>query len=199
MTLTGIVYHFSRFKNLEDALLGEGRSKDYGEIGKRSQAVANGIFVVANSLVALVFDKIPFIYHHNKTLVVLLYYLENVEVLTFYSTCGIEHEDADIRIFNGPDGAHYGIEFKVFGDFVFASDAGCVDEVKIETEFVETCKDAVARGTSDVCYDVAVYSKESIYYAAFSGIGAAYYGETGYAEGVIVGIVVSAEFLNDEV
>ena len=55
------------FKHLEYALFRHCRSKNYGEIHKRSHARANGVDVFRLRLLGFILYQIPFVHHHNKS------------------------------------------------------------------------------------------------------------------------------------
>ena len=67
-----------RLKHLENALLGQGRGEDDGEIRERSHTAADGIGEGVYHLLSLILHKVPLVYYHHKTLVVLLDKLEDV-------------------------------------------------------------------------------------------------------------------------
>ena len=122
---------------------------------------------------ALLLDRIPLVDHHYQTLVVALDQLENVHVLAFDTTGGIEEQNADIGVFDGTNGAHHAVKLQIFGHFVLLADTGCVDEVEVETELVVFRENRVAGGAGDICDNVAVFADEGIDERAFAGIGAA--------------------------
>ena len=106
--------------------------------------------------------------------------MEDVHVLCFDAARRVEHKYANVAVFDGPYGAHDAVELEVFGDFVFSSDSGCVDEIKVKPELAEACVDAVARGSGYLGDDVAVFADERVDDAAFACVWSPDDGETGY-------------------
>ena len=118
---------FCGFQNAENALFGEGRSKDDGEIDEGCHAVSDGRFERVDYLLRLFLHQVPFVHHHNETFVVLLYQLKDVHVLRFHAACRIEHEYANIAVFYGTYRSHHAIELKILAHFILAADACGVD------------------------------------------------------------------------
>ena len=52
---------------------------------------------------------------------VFFHQMQDIHILTFRSLCRIQHEDAYITVFDGPDGTHYRIKLYVFTDFALFS------------------------------------------------------------------------------
>ena len=112
--LTVEVHLLSRFQHLEDALLGEGRSEDDGEVCEGGHALADGVLEGLDDLVIFILHQVPFVNHHYQRLMVLLNELENVHILRLDASCGINHEDAHITVLNAADAAHHRIKLKIF-------------------------------------------------------------------------------------
>ena len=68
-------------QHLVDALLGERRTKDDGEVGERCKTLTDGCLKVVDSLLSLVLGEVPFLDEHDKALAVLLDDGEDVHVL----------------------------------------------------------------------------------------------------------------------
>lgn len=84
------------FDDLEDALLGQRRREDDGEVDKGSEAVADSGLVVADGCLRLVFGDVPFVDDYDKTFLVALYQPEDVNILRLYAAGGVDHEYADV-------------------------------------------------------------------------------------------------------
>ena len=78
MDVTVLVHLLGGLEHLEDALLGERRCEDDGEIHERGHAVVDGVLKRVDDLLVLVLHKIPLVDHHDEALVVLLDELEDV-------------------------------------------------------------------------------------------------------------------------
>ena len=118
-------------------------------------------------------------------LVVLLNELEDIHILSLDASCGVNHQDADIRVLDGTDRAHHTVELEVFRHLVLTTDAGSIDEIEVEAELVVFGVDAVSGSAGNIGYDVAVFADEGIDDARLTGIGATHDGE---ARGVVVDV-----------
>ena len=107
--------------------------------------------------------------------------LEDVHVLCLNAACGVNHEDADVAVLNGTDGAHDAVELQVFGHLVLTPYACRVDQVEVEAELVVAGVDGVARGTGNVGHDVTLLADKGIDEARLAGVGTSHDGETGNA------------------
>ena len=94
--LTVLAYLKGGLEHAEDALLGEGRGKDDGEVSEGREAGAYRLLVVAYGLLALVLDEVPFVDDDDEALLVALYQREDGYVLCLDAACGVDHEDADV-------------------------------------------------------------------------------------------------------
>ena len=123
-----------------------------------------------NGLLGFVFNQVPFVDHYNQSLIVSLYDLENVHILSFNSARSIQKKNADVRIFDGTNGAHDGIKFQILRHLVFLADTSSVNQEEVKAEFGVTRQDAVARCAGNVCDDMAVFPNKGIDDAALSDI-----------------------------
>ena len=185
-------------KYLEDALLGDSRGEDDGEVGKGSHALAYGTLESPDGHGSLVFHQVPLVDHHHQALVVFLYQLEDVHVLRLYAPGGIYHEYADIAILYGADGAHHRVELQVFRHLVLATDARGVHQVEVEAELVIPGVDAVSGGARYLGHDIAILTYEGVDDAALARIGPAHHGKTGnvFLQGLFF---LGGEFLHHQV
>ena len=171
----------SRFQHTEDALFREGRGKNYREVRKRCHAIANGVLKSVNDLLVFVLHQVPFVHNHHQRLVVTLDDLEDVHVLRLNTARGINHQDANVAVLDGTDGAHDTVKLQIFRDFVFAADSCRVDQIEIKPELVVTSVNGVARRAGNLGHDIPVFSDKSIDDARFSHIWATYHGKAGDA------------------
>lgn len=124
---------------------------------------------------------------------------EDIDVLRFDATGGVDHEDADVGGFDGSDGTYYGVVFDVLVDFVLFAYAGCVDEIEVEAELVVARVDAVASGSGNVGDDVALLADEGVDDRGFAGVGTAHDGKLGYVLEVLRFVLVERRELADYV
>ena len=173
------------FEDLEDALFGDSRSEDDGEIDEWCHALTDGSLEGGDSSLRLIFDEVPFVDNDDERLVVLLDELEDVHVLRLDATCGVNHEDADVGILNGTDRTHDAVELEVFRHLVLTTDAGSIDEIEVEAELVVLGINRIARGTGNLSDDITVLTDEGVDDAGLAGIGTTYNGK---ARGVVVDV-----------
>lgn len=179
MHLAVEIYLLGGLENLKDALLGYRRCKDNREVGKWCHTVVDGILERIDGFLALVLNKVPLIHDDDKTLVVLLYKLEDIHVLSLYTAGGINHEYAHVAVLNGADGTHDTVELQVLGDLVLTADTGGIDEIEVESEFRITGVDTVAGCASNLGDDVAVLANKGVDDARLTGIRTAYDSKAG--------------------
>ena len=177
MCLAVLIYLLGCFEHLEDALFRYCRSEDDGEVHERSHALAYGVLECLYHRLVLVLHEVPFVHDHYERLVVALYELEYVHVLRFDASCGVYHEDAHVRVLYRSDRAHHRIEFQVFRHLVLSAYSRGIDEVEVESEFVESCVYGVACRSCDFGHDVTLFAYECVDDAALSGVGSSHYGE----------------------
>ena len=141
--------------------------------------LANYILEILDGFLRLVFHKVPLVNHDHQRLLVLLYQLEDIHILGLNATGGIEHQDADIRILNGTDTAHHGIELQVLTDFILSTDTGGIYQIEIKAEFIVAGIDTVTGGTGYLGHDMTFLTDKGVDDTAFSRIGTAHHGKAG--------------------
>ena len=166
-------------------MLGECRTEDDGEVGERGKAASYGVLHGADSLRALVGHKVPLVDAHHQALLVLLYEREDVSILTFDASSGINHEHAHVGVFDSTNASNHRVILDILVHLGFFAYAGSVDEVKVESELVEACVDAVASGSGNVGYDVTLFADEGVDNRRFSGIRASNNGKARYVLGLL--------------
>ena len=85
--------------------------------------------------------------------------------MRFDASGGVDHEYAYVAVLNGSDAAHDAIELQVFGHLVLSTYSGCVDEIEVEAELIESGIDTVACSTCYIGDYVPLFSDKSIHYA----------------------------------
>ena len=149
------------FDDLVDALLLDDGGEDDREVGVSREFGVDSFFPSACCLGVLL-DEVPFVDDHYDAPVVFLDEVEYFLVLCFESACCVEHEDADVGVFDGAYGAHGGVEFHVLLDLSFFPESCGIDEVEVHAEFVVAGVDGVAGGAGDVGHYVAVFAEEGV-------------------------------------
>ncbi len=175
-----LVYVDGGLYHLVDALFGECGAEDYGEVGEGCEALADGGFEVLDGGLRLVGGDVPFVDYHDDAFLVALDEGEYVDVLCLDASCGVDDEDAYVGCLDGAYGADDGVVLDVFVYFGLLADAGGVDEVEVESEFVVAGVDGIACGAGDVGDDVPVFADEGVDERRLAGVGAAYDCEAGY-------------------
>ena len=178
MSLAVLVNLLGSLQYTEDTLLGQCRSKDDREIHEWSHTVADGILEGIDHLLVLLLYQVPLVDYHHQTLVVLLDQLEDVHILGLDTTGGIQHQDADITVLDGTDGAHHGIEFQVLAHLVLSADTGSIYQVEVEAELIVTGIDTVTGSTGNLGNDVSILTDEGIDDTALACVRTTYHSET---------------------
>ena len=151
------------FEHLKDALLGERRAENDGEIGKWCKARANGLLHVGDGFLRFFVGDIPFIHQHHQSFAVFLNDRENVHVLRFDATGGVDEQDAHVAKFDGADATQHRVVFHIFVHLGLLANAGGVDQEEIEAKLIVARIDAVACGAGNVGHDVALFVHERIH------------------------------------
>ena len=146
-----------RLQYVEDALFVEYRREDDGDVVERRQLLLQKLGPFLHRVAAL-FDEVPFVDHDDAAFAVADDKVVDVEVLRFEPLLRVEHQDADVRVLDGADGAHDRVEFEVFHRLAFLAHAGRVDQVEVHPEFVVARVDRVARGARYRGHDVAFFA-----------------------------------------
>ena len=177
---TVVVHLLGRFEHLQDALLGEGRGEDNGEVDERGEAVPDGVLEGFHHLHGLLLHQIPLVYHHHQPLGVALYQGEDVEVLPLHAARGVQHQDADVGVLDGADGAHHGVVLQVLVDLILLAYTSRVYQIEVEAELVVTSIDGVARGAGNVGHDVTLLADECIHDGRLAHVGPSHHGKAGH-------------------
>src|SRR4030042_3383932 len=93
---------------------------------------------------SILLHQVPFVDEDNDALVVASDQGKNIDILSLTSCLRINHEQADIGIFNGPYGTHYRIKLNVFAYLTLFADTGGIHQEKVVTEFIVSCIYGVA-------------------------------------------------------
>ena len=174
-----ILINFSRrFQNFKYSLLGKSRSIHDREINKRSKTLTNSRLKLFYRLIGFVFYQIPLIYTNDQPLFIFLNKGKNIQILTFYPTCRINHQNANIGTFYSPNRTYDRIIFYIFGHFPFLPDSGRIYQIKIKPEFIITSKNRVSCSTGYIRNNITVFTDKSIYDRRLSGIRASHNGKT---------------------
>ena len=161
-----------RLEYVEDALFVEHRSEDDRNVAERREFLGDE-FAPLLHRVAVLLDEVPLVDYDHASLAVADDQVVDVEVLRFEPLLRIEHQDADVRLLDGADRAHHGIEFEVLHRLAFLAHAGRVDQIEVHAEFVVARVDRVAGGAGDRGYDVALLAQQGIGERRFAHVGAA--------------------------
>ena len=155
-------YLFRCFQNLKDTLLGQCRSKDDWEVNERSHTLTNSILKGINNLLVLVFNQIPLVHNHNKTLIVTLYELEDIHILRLDTTCCIQHKNTNVRVLNTSDRTHNAIELQVFTHLVLTTNTSCINKIKIKAKLRIASIDTIAGCTCNLGNNITILANEGI-------------------------------------
>ena len=109
-----LVYFNGCLYHLIDALLGERRSEDDGEVGEWCKTAAYGVLHSLDGFGALVFHKVPLVDAHHESFFILLNEREDVGILRLDAASGIYHQHAHIAVFDGAYAAYHRVVFYVF-------------------------------------------------------------------------------------
>ncbi len=115
--------------------------------------MTNSILKCLHRYIILVFYQVPFINKYNKAFPVLLYQREDIHVLAFYPSCGVNHEDTYIRILNHSDGSNYRKVFQILTYFTFFSYSCSINKIKVHSKPVVSVIYGVSGSTCNICHD----------------------------------------------
>ena len=96
----------------------------------------------------------------------------DVQVLRFESLLGVEHQDADVRVLDGADRPHHGVELQILHRLALLAHAGRVDQVEVHAELVVARVDRVARRSGDRGHDVALLAQQGVGHRRLAHVGA---------------------------
>ena len=165
-------------EDLEDTLLRQSRDEDDGEVGEGSQTLTDDILEGLDDRIALVRDEIPLIDADDEPLAILLDEGEDVQILALYPSGSVKHEDADIRVLNGSDGANYRVVLEIFVDLATLADTSGIDEIEVHAELRVVRVDRVSCRASYVRHYVALLTDEGIDEGGLPSVRAPYYSDT---------------------
>ena len=128
----------------------------------------------------LILYQVPLVDNNHQRLVVLLDELEDVHILCLDASCGVNHQDTDVTVLDGTDGAHHAVELKVLCHLILTTDTCGVDQIEVEAELVVFGINRVAGSTGNISHDVAILTDEGIDDARLTSIGASNDGKAGH-------------------
>ena len=105
--------------------------------------------------------------------------MEDVHILRLDTACGINHQDADIRILDGPDGTHHAIELQIFRHLVLTTDTCGVHKIEIETKLIITGIDGITCRTGNLGDDITFLTDKGIDNTGLTGIRTTHHRKTG--------------------
>ena len=106
--------------------------------------------------------QIPLVHHEHNALMVPRAQSENVKILGIKSLRSIRHHNADVRVFDGTDGAHHGIKLQTLLHFALLAQTGGVDQVKVETETPVAGENGIAGRAGQRGDDMAVLAEKCV-------------------------------------
>ena len=101
----------------------------------------------------------------------------DVEILRFEPLLCVEHQDADVGIFDGADRTHHRVKFEVFHRLALLAHACRVHKVEVHPEFVVAGVDRVACGAGDRGHDIAFFAQQGVGHRRFADVGTAHDGD----------------------
>ena len=165
-------------QHVEDALFVQHRGEDDRNVVERSEFLSEELGPLLHR-VAVLLDQVPFVDHDHASLAVADDQVVDVQVLRFESLPGVDHQDADVRIFDGAYRAHHRVEFEVLHRLALLAHAGRVDEVEIHAELVVAGMDRVAGGPGDGGHDVALLAQQGVRERRLADVGTPHDGDVG--------------------
>ena len=156
-------------QHIHDSLFpGDGSEYDR-HIVERSYPAAQSVFIFLHG-VAVLEEEVPFVDHKHAGLPVADDEIEYAHVLGFHSGVGVNHQDADIGLLDGSDGAHHGVEFKILADSALLAHSGRVHKHELVVELVVVGRDGVPGRAGDRGYDVPFFSEQGICQGRFADV-----------------------------
>ena len=129
VNVLGLIQH------IHDSLFPGDRGEYDRHVIERSDAAAQRGFIFLHR-VAVLQEEVPFVDHQHAGLAVADDEVEYAHVLSLHSGVRVDHQDADIGMFDCPDGTHHGVELQILVDLGFPAHSGGVHEHKLVPELV---------------------------------------------------------------
>ena len=167
-----------RLQHLEDPLLVDDRGEDDRNVVERRELLLEELRPLLHRVVPLL-DEVPLVDHDDAPLAVADDQVVDVQVLRLEPLLGVEHQDADVRVLDGADRPHHGVELQILHRLALLAHAGRVDEVEVHAVLVVTGADRVACGAGDRGDDVALLAEQGIRQRGFPDVGAPDDGDVG--------------------
>ena len=177
---TILIYITGFFKHLQDTLLGQCRSKYNRKIHKGSKTWTNSFFKRFLHFHRFILHQIPFIYHDNQSFLILLNQGEDIQVLTFDSSRGIQHQNTYIRTFNGTNRTDHRVVFQILIHLILLTDTGGIHQIKIKSELIVAGIDRITSRSGNLGHNVTVFTDKCIYNRRFTGIRTSHHCKTRY-------------------
>lgn len=122
--------------------------------------------------------RLPLVDHDDTPLAVADNQVVDVQILRFEPLLRVEHQDADVGVLDGADGAHDRVELEVLHRLALLAHAGRVDQVEVHAELVVARANRVARGAGNCRDDVAFLAQQGVGHRRLAHVGAADDGDT---------------------
>ena len=103
---------------------------------------------------------------------------ENIQILSFNATTGIQHKNTHVRILNRTDRTDDRIIFQILIYLILLTDTGSIYQIKVKTKLFITGIDRIAGSTCNLCYNITVLPDKGIDNRRFPGIRTSYYCKT---------------------
>lgn len=150
-----------RFERLDDPLLRDIRSENDGDIGERSDALADLLLVFGHRVVVFL-DEVPLVDYDDDAAVAADGLPKHVQILPLKPLLRIDQQHANVAFIDAANGSKRAVKFKLVLDLLALSKARCVHKVEIESEHVVAGVHAVAGGAGDVSDDVALLAEQGV-------------------------------------
>jgi len=165
-----VIHPHGFFKHLLKPLLRHGRSKDNGDICERSDALPDGLLKNGQSFVVLL-HQVPLVHQNHHSLAVALYQLKDAHILRLNATGSINHQQTNIRIFNGPDGPHHRVELQVFGHLTLLAQTCGINKIEVVLKTVIAGIVGIAGSAGHRGDNISFFPQQGIHQRGFPGIG----------------------------
>ena len=170
--LARLMYPDGRLQHVEDALLVDDRGEDNRNVVERGELLHQEVAPLLHRVVALL-HQVPLVDHDDASLAVADNQVVDVQILRLEPLLGVEHQDADVGILDGADGAHDRVELEVLHRLALLAHAGRVDQIEVHAELVVARANRVARGAGNRGDDVALLAQQGVGHRRLAHVGAA--------------------------